>query len=128
MDENISHDKDDANQVLKLEPEAIGDVWDVAIQALRERRAVILSTRRMASPDAQRAVDFLAGATQIVYGHVESLGDGIFLFTPSTASVRVWGTPSADKPRSANSPGLLGFLKHAGSMLTGGSQRERETQ
>eukprot|EP00899_Mesostigma_viride_P005800 jgi/Mesvir1/15220/Mv06450-RA.1 len=107
-----SEEEEDEEQgychVLKLEPQEFNDVWDVAMQALRERRSVILSTCRMEPVVAQRAVDFLAGATQILYGHTESLGDGIFMFTPSNATLKVWGKP--EEPEKGG-PSLLEFLR-----------------
>mmetsp|Transcript_63962 Transcript_63962/g.202384 ORF Transcript_63962/g.202384 Transcript_63962/m.202384 type:complete len:83 (+) Transcript_63962:184-432(+) len=78
------------------------------MQALRERRCVILSTRNMDVINAQRAVDFLAGSTQILYGHVEALGDGIFMFAPSTSEVHVVGDAPAHQEDGR--PSLFDFM------------------
>ena len=57
-----------------------------AIQALRERKTVILNL--MMEPDqAQRAVDFVAGGTFAIDGHQERVGESIFLFAPSCVTV-----------------------------------------
>ena len=95
--------------VLKMEPEHFEDIWDVAMMALRERRSIILSTMKMDPVSAQRAVDFLAGGTQILFGHVERLGDGLFLFAPSTSRVKIFGAPEeVDLP---GRPSLFAFGK-----------------
>ena len=95
--------------VLKMEPEHFEDIWDVAMMALRERRSIILSTMKMDPLSAQRAVDFLAGGTQILFGHVERLGDGLFLFAPSTSRVKIFGAP--DEEDRPGRPSLFAFGK-----------------
>ena len=42
----------------------------------------------MMDPDqAQRAVDFIAGGTYAIDGHLERVGESIFLFAPSCVNV-----------------------------------------
>ena len=53
-----------------------------AIQALRERKTVILNLTMMEPDQAQRAVDFVAGGTFAIDGHQERVGESIFLFAP----------------------------------------------
>ena len=58
-----------------------------AIQALRERKTVILNLTMMEPDQAQRAVDFVAGGTFAIDGHQERVGESIFLFAPSCITV-----------------------------------------
>ena len=58
-----------------------------AIQALRERKTVILNLTMMEPDQAQRAVDFVAGGTFAIDGHQERVGESIFLFAPSCVTV-----------------------------------------
>ena len=58
-----------------------------AIQALRERKTIILNLTMMDPDQAQRAVDFVAGGTYAIDGHQERIGESIFLFAPSCVSV-----------------------------------------
>ena len=68
-----------------------------AIQALRERKTVILNLTMMEPDQAQRAVDFVAGGTFAIDGHQERVGESIFLFAPSCVTVTSAATeePSA---------------------------------
>jgi cell division inhibitor SepF len=74
-------------EVLVLEPRAFEEMPQV-IQSLRERKSVVLNLSRMEPAQAQRAVDFVAGATFTIDGHQERVGENIFLFTPSCVQVR----------------------------------------
>ncbi len=58
-----------------------------AIQALRERKTVILNLTMMDPDQAQRAVDFVAGGTFAIDGNQERVGESIFLFTPNCVTV-----------------------------------------
>ena len=63
------------------------DEMPKAIQALRERKTVILNLTMMEPDQAQRAVDFVAGGTFAIDGHQERVGESIFLFAPSCVTV-----------------------------------------
>ncbi len=73
-------------EVLVMEPRAFEEMPQV-IQALRERKSVVLNLTMMEPSQAQRAVDFVAGATYTIDGHQERVGDSIFLFTPNCVQV-----------------------------------------
>lgn len=75
-----------ATEVLVMEPLAFEEMPQV-IQALRERKSVVLNLTMMEPAQAQRAVDFVAGATYTIDGHQERVGDSIFLFTPNCVQV-----------------------------------------
>lgn len=73
-------------EVLVLEPRTFEEMPQ-AIQALRERKSVVLNLTMMDPDQAQRAVDFIAGGTYALDGHQERIGESIFLFTPSCVQV-----------------------------------------
>ena len=73
-------------EVYLMEPRSF-DEMPRAIQALRERKTVILNLTMMEPDQAQRAVDFVAGGTFAIDGHQERVGESIFLFAPSCVTV-----------------------------------------
>ncbi len=73
-------------EVSLMEPRSF-DEMPAAIQALRERKTVILNLTMMEPDQAQRAVDFVAGGTFAIDGHQERVGESIFLFAPSCVTV-----------------------------------------
>ncbi len=75
-----------ASEVNLMEPRSF-DEMPKAIQALRERKTVILNLTMMEPDQAQRAVDFVAGGTFAIDGHQERIGESIFLFAPSCVRV-----------------------------------------
>ena len=75
-----------SSEVILMEPRSF-DEMPQAIQALRERKTVILNLTMMDPDQAQRAVDFVAGGTYAIDGHQERVGESIFLFAPSCVNV-----------------------------------------
>jgi len=75
-----------SSEVILMEPRSF-DEMPQAIQALRERKTVILNLTMMDPDQAQRAVDFIAGGTYAIDGHQERVGESIFLFAPSCVNV-----------------------------------------
>ncbi len=73
-------------EVNLMEPRSFDEMPKV-IQALRERKTVILNLTMMEPDQAQRAVDFVAGGTFAIDGHQERIGESIFLFAPSCVTV-----------------------------------------
>ncbi len=74
------------SEVLVMEPRTFEEMPQ-AIQALRERKSIVLNLTIMDPDQAQRAVDFVAGGTYALDGHQERIGESIFLFTPSCVQV-----------------------------------------
>jgi cell division inhibitor SepF len=74
------------SEVVVIEPRTFEEMPQV-IQALRERKSVVLNLTIMDPDQAQRAVDFVAGGTYAIDGHQERIGESIFLFTPSCVQV-----------------------------------------
>ena len=73
-------------EVMVMEPRSFEEMPQ-AIQALRERKSVVLNLTMMDPDQAQRAVDFVAGGTYAMDGHQERVGESIFLFTPLCVQV-----------------------------------------
>jgi len=90
-----------AAEVTLMEPRSF-DEMPRAIQALRERKTVILNLTMMEPDQAQRAVDFVAGGTFAIDGHQERVGESIFLFAPSCVTVTTAGGEEAASPTVAN--------------------------
>ena len=80
-----------------MEPRSF-DEMPRAIQALRERKTVILNLTMMEPDQAQRAVDFVAGGTFAIDGHQERVGESIFLFAPSCVTVTNTSQEEASTP------------------------------
>ena len=99
------------SEVLVLEPRTFEEMPQ-AIQALRERKSVVLNLTIMDPDQAQRAVDFVAGGTYALDGHQERIGESIFLFTPSCVQVSTTGgvlhevpqPPARPRPNPNSSP------------------------
>jgi len=91
------------SEVLVLEPRTFEEMPQ-AIQALRERKSVVLNLTIMDPDQAQRAVDFVAGGTYALDGHQERIGESIFLFTPSCVQVSTQGGLIHEAPQPAVRP------------------------
>jgi cell division inhibitor SepF len=87
-----------SSEVLVIEPKAFEEMPQV-IQALRDRKSVVLNLTMMEPLQAQRAVDFVAGATYTIDGHQERVGESIFLFTPNCVQVRTQAEPVQTEPK-----------------------------
>mgnify|MGYP002780885478 CR=1 FL=1 len=95
------------SEVVVVEPRTFEEMPQV-IQALRERKSVVLNLTIMDPDQAQRAVDFVAGGTYAIDGHQERIGESIFLFTPScvqvstqTGVIHEVPQPQAARPRTS---------------------------
>ncbi|MBW4617241.1 MAG: cell division protein SepF [Desmonostoc vinosum HA7617-LM4] len=91
------------SEVLVLEPRTFEEMPQ-AIQALRERKSVVLNLTIMDPDQAQRAVDFVAGGTYALDGHQERIGESIFLFTPSCVQVSTQGGVLHEVPQPPARP------------------------
>ncbi len=85
------------SQVMVMEPRSFEEMPQ-AIQALRERKSIVLNLTMMDPDQAQRAVDFVAGGTYALDGHQERIGDSIFLFAPSCVQVTSQSSVLNDAP------------------------------
>jgi cell division inhibitor SepF len=90
-------------EVIVIEPRAFEEMPQV-IQALRERKSVVLNLTMMDPEQAQRSVDFIAGATYTIDGHQERIGESIFLFTPSCVQVSTQLGVTQETPQAQPAP------------------------
>ena len=92
----------EVSEVVFMQPRKFDEMPQV-IQALRERRTIILNLTQMDPEEAQRAVDFVSGGNFATDGSQERLGEGIFLFAPSCVKVTLAETakPTAPPPPPA---------------------------
>jgi cell division inhibitor SepF len=70
-----------SNQVMVVEPKTFEEALDVIYQ-LKSRNTVLLNFQLLDSTQAQRVIDFLAGATLAMEGHHQRIGDFVFVYTP----------------------------------------------
>ena len=89
--------------VVVMEPRSFEEMPQ-AIQALRERKSVVLNLTIMDPDQAQRAVDFVAGGTYAMDGHQERIGESIFLFTPNCVQVSTPAEFEEEIPMAPQAP------------------------
>ncbi|PSB00637.1 cell division protein SepF [Merismopedia glauca] len=87
------------SEVMVMEPRSFEEMPQ-AIQALRERKTLVLNLTMMEPEQAQRAVDFVAGGTFAMDGHQERIGESIFLFTPNCVKVSTQDGTLHDVPQA----------------------------
>ncbi len=73
-------------EAVVIEPRQFAEMPQ-AIQALRERKTVLLDLTMMEPKQAQRSLDFVLGAVYSIEGEQERLNESIFLFTPNCAQL-----------------------------------------
>ncbi len=76
-----------ASDMIIKKPRSFDEMPQV-VQALRDRKSVVLNLTLMDPDQAQRAVDFVAGATFAIDGHQERIDESIFLFAPNCVNVQ----------------------------------------
>lgn len=85
-------------EVVVMEPRVFEEMPQI-VQALKDRKSVVLNLTMMDPDQAQRAVDFVAGATYTIDGHQERIGESIFLFTPSCVQVSTQPGSASEAPQ-----------------------------
>lgn len=69
-------------EIVVLEPRSLEQARRGA-EFVKARRPVIVNLQGAEADLARRIVDFLSGATYALDGHLQRVGDEMFLFTPS---------------------------------------------
>lgn len=82
------------SEMLIVEPKSFDEALDI-VESLRSRKAIIINLKGLEQEQAQRLIDFVAGATHALDGNQERVGEGIFLFSPSNVVINSLG---ADQP------------------------------
>ena len=77
-----------------------------AVDALRERKSVVLDLSLMDTEQAQRSADYVAGGAFAIDGHQRHLGACVFLFTPSSVQISHYSSanPAVSAPSGAPAP------------------------
>ena len=93
-----------SQECVVLEPRSFDEIPQ-AVDALLAQKVLILKCAKMRSPsEAQRAVDFLAGAVYAIDGHQSRIWKDIFMFAP----------PSVQLTRSQTMVPVQPFAPHSG--------------
>jgi cell division inhibitor SepF len=84
-----------------------------AVDALRERKSVVLDLSLMDTEQAQRSADYVAGGAFAIDGHQRHLGACVFLFTPSSVQISHYSSanPAASAPTSPSAPTQPDFAR-----------------
>lgn len=90
-------------EVIVMEPRVFEEMPQI-VQALKDRKSVVLNLTMMDPDQAQRAVDFVAGATYTIDGHQERIGESIFLFTPNCVQVSTKSGTANEVPQGQVPP------------------------
>ncbi|HEY9788394.1 MAG TPA: cell division protein SepF [Candidatus Obscuribacterales bacterium] len=75
-----------ASEVLVIEPRQFEESLEI-VEHLRSRKSVLLNLHMLDNENSQRVVDFLSGACHAIDGHQQRIGDGVFLFAPSSVII-----------------------------------------
>ena len=75
-----------AYEVVVIEPKAYNESITI-VEALKERKTVILNLQLLDRDQSQRIVDFLCGCTHALDGSQRKIGENVFIFTPSNINI-----------------------------------------
>lgn len=75
-----------AHEVIVIEPKAHNESISI-VEALKERKTVILNLQLLDREQSQRIVDFLCGCTHALEGSQRKIGESVFIFTPSNINI-----------------------------------------
>ena len=75
-----------AHEVVVIEPKAYNESISI-VEALKERKTVILNLQLLDREQSQRIVDFLCGCTHALDGSQRKIGENVFIFTPSNINI-----------------------------------------
>lgn len=82
----ISQPKPGAYEVIVVEPKAYSESITI-VDALKEKKTVILNLQLLDREQSQRIVDFLCGCTHALDGSQKKIGENVFIFTPSNVNI-----------------------------------------
>jgi cell division inhibitor SepF len=81
------------SEVMVIEPRTFQESLEI-VEQLRTRKSILLNLHLLDNDQSQRVVDFLSGATHAIDGHQQRIGDGVFLFAPSSVTINAESTSS----------------------------------
>ena len=75
-----------AHEVVVIEPKAYNESISI-VEALKDRKTVILNLQLLDREQSQRIVDFLCGCTHALDGSQRKIGENVFIFTPPNINI-----------------------------------------
>jgi cell division inhibitor SepF len=87
-------------EIVVLEPGAYDEAQSAA-DYLKTHRPIVVNLRSAQKDLGRRVVDFLSGVTYALDGHMQRVGDEIFLFTPRQVFI------TAEQVREESKSGML---------------------
>ena len=78
--------KSGAHEVVVIEPRAFNESIQI-VEALKDKKTVILNLQLLDRENSQRIVDFISGCTHALDGSQKKIGDNVFIFTPSNINI-----------------------------------------
>jgi cell division inhibitor SepF len=88
-------------EMVMMQPRSFQEIPQ-AVNALRERKSVVLDLSLMDTDQAQRSADYVAGGAFAIDGHQRHLGSCVFLFTPSFVKISSYESINPNSNPSAN--------------------------
>ena len=76
-----------SNEVIIFEPKNFDEASNV-VTSLDSGKVVIVNLSKIDNDQAQRAIDFIAGATFGMKGNQDTIGERIFIFTPASIEIK----------------------------------------
>jgi cell division inhibitor SepF len=88
-------------------PVSFEEALDI-VECLRGRAATTISLENMKKIDANRLVDFVAGASAALDGDFHKLSEQVYLFCPSNIKITAPGKAMADAAKVVGASSILG--------------------
>ncbi|MBD3882196.1 cell division protein SepF [Phormidium tenue FACHB-886] len=90
-------------EMVMMQPRSFQEIPQ-AVNALRERKSVVLDLSLMDTDQAQRSADYVAGGAFAIDGHQRHLGACVFLFTPSFVQITNYQSANPPQPTQRVNP------------------------
>lgn len=90
-------------EMVMMQPRSFQEIPQ-AVNALRERKSVVLDLSLMDTDQAQRSADYVAGGAFAIDGHQRHLGACVFLFTPSFVQITSYQSANPPQPTQPTAP------------------------
>lgn len=81
-----AEERSSGNEIVFRRPVSVDDAGEAA-ERLKARHPIIVNFEQADHFDARRMIDFLSGVTFALDGHMEKIGETIFLFTPKHVAI-----------------------------------------
>ena len=75
-----------AQEIVLAEPRSHEDSLNIATY-LREGKPVVVNLKYLDTQSGKRLIDFVCGTAYAINGHMQKIGENIFVFTPETVLI-----------------------------------------